>query len=177
MRSGTWYVLAGLYSQTFSLGPELAIGYLAAKFTGKFRQPLNLTVAAILANQFPVLRKIKGSALLGVVQVPPPKTEIERKVSAALEWFRGPVDNYGFSLFLASKFNIALTIIGTGVAIKYGVDVSEILSCFGVNETLQNGAGAMAMATLTNMVLLPGHLWVLTMIAPTVVSLKSLGRR
>jgi hypothetical protein len=177
MRSGTWYLLMGMYSQFLSLGPELAIGYLAAKVSGKFRQPLNISLAAILANQFPVLGKVKASALLGVVQNPQPRTEAEKKLIAVMDWVRGPVDKYGFAMFLASKMNIALTILGTGVAIRYGIDIATVLSSWGVSDTLQNGAGAMAMATLTNVVLLPGHLYALTHVAPAIVSLKDVTKR
>jgi hypothetical protein len=44
----------------------------------------------------------------------------------------------------------------------------------GVTETIQNGAGAMAAATLTNIVLMPAHLTALTYMSPFIdVKLKT----
>jgi hypothetical protein len=178
MRTGTWYALTALFSQTLQVGPELAVGYLLAKFSGKIRQPFNISLAALISHAFPILSKIKASALLGIVspevavnkgnEVPPPPTWLEHNLLRVLEWLKGPVDKYGFSLFLAGKINIGLTILLTGGALKSGMDVSTLLTSWGIDSTLQNGAGAMAAATLTNILLLPGHLWLLTIVSPKV---------
>ena len=179
MRTGTWYALTGLFSLTLHVGPELAVGYLLAKFSGKFRQPFNISLAALISHSFPILGEIKASALLGIVSPevatgkgdevpPPPPTWLEQKLLGILDWLKGPVDKYGFSLFLAGKVNIALTILVTGGALKSGMDVSSLLTSWGIDAALQNGAGAMAAATLTNMLLLPGHLWLLTRVSPTI---------
>ena len=184
MRTSTWYLLTAIYSQTITVGPELAFGYLVAKFTGKFRQPLNLALAAVISHQFPILGQIKASALLGVIhpntgstnttsgvnpstaEVPP--SPIERRILMLLDWIRGPVDKYGFSLFVAGKVNIVLTILLSAAALKKGIDLSSLLTTWNISMTLQNGAGAMAAATLTNAFLLPIHLTSLIYLSPKV---------
>ena len=175
MRTGTWYALTALFSQTLQVGPELAVGYLLAKFSGKIRQPFNISLAALISHSFPILGQIHASALLGIVspvnqgnEATPPPTWLEQKLLIVLDWLKGPVDKYGFSLFLAGKINIALTILLTGGALKSGMDVASLLTSWGIDSSLQNGAGAMAAATLTNMLLLPGHLWLLAVVSPKV---------
>ena len=203
MRTSTWYLLTAIYTQTISVGPELAFGYLVAKFTGKFRQPLNLAVAAAISHQFPILSQIKASALLGIIHPSPgtgpgtgtgtdtgtntgtahatsssagstptaveePPSPLERRLLMFLDWMRGPVDKYGFSLFVAGKINIVLTILITAAALKRGIDVSSLLTSWNISMTLQNGAGAMAAATLTNVILLPIHLTSLIYLSPKV---------
>ena len=192
MRTSTWYLLTAIYSQTISVGPELAFGYLVAKFTGKFRQPLNLALAAVISHQFPIFGEIKASSLLGIVHpgtstgtgtnagtsntpsgVHPtaaeePPSPLELRLQRLLDWVRGPVDKYGFSLFVAGKVNIVLTILITAAALKQGVDLSSLLTTWNISTTLQNGAGAMAAATLTNVVLLPIHLTSLIYLSPKV---------
>lgn len=44
-----------MYSQFFEMGPELAVGYILTKFTGKFRTPVNISLAAVISNVFPIL--------------------------------------------------------------------------------------------------------------------------
>ena len=132
IRVATWYTAAALFGLVTGMGPELGVGYLAAKFTGKIRQPFNIAVAAIISNQFPSLGTIKASALLGIVKPPPvtpeeqsKKPELAVKLEKALEWLSGPFDKYGFSYFVASKINLTIVIIGTSYAVKTGLDVSK----------------------------------------------------
>jgi hypothetical protein len=147
-RMGTWYLLTAIYAQTATVGPELAIGYLVAKVTGKVRQPANVALAAVISHRFPIFSEVKASALLGVVHPgpaaaatagneeapPPPPSALEKRLLQVLEWLRGPVDKYGFSLFIAGKVNIGLTILLTGTALRNGVDVSSFLTSWGVTD-------------------------------------------
>lgn len=131
IRVATWYTAAALFGLVTGMGPELGVGYLAAKFTGKLRQPFNVGLAAILSNQFPSFGTIKASALLGIVKPIPVTAEeqskkpaLQVKLEKALEWLSGPMDKYGFSYFVAGKINLAIVIIGTSYAVKAGLDVS-----------------------------------------------------
>ena len=130
LRVGTWYSMAFAYSYVPGIGPELAVGYLLAKFTGKLRQPANLSLAALIQYQYPILGTIKASALIGLVKRNTANTEekpkIIIKIEEFLDWISGPVDKYGFSYFIASKINLGLLVMGTGYAVKYGIDVSSI---------------------------------------------------
>ena len=128
LRVGTWYSLAFVYSYIPGIGPELAIGYLLAKFTGKFRQPANLSLAALIQLQYPILGTIKASALIGLVKKntadTAEKPKIIVKIEEFLDWISGPVDKYGFSYFIASKINLGILVVGAGYAVNAGIDVS-----------------------------------------------------
>jgi hypothetical protein len=148
-------------------------------------------LAGAISSTFPSLQKINSSALVGVVPHPegpapssssstpkahdvsPAFTATEEKVQKLLDWLKGPLDKFGFSYFLASKVNIIATICGTAVAIEYGVDLTSILNALGVSQTIQSGAGAMAAATLTNIGLLPAHLFALTIYSPKISDIIS----
>ena len=190
LRTTSWYILTAIYSQIWTFGPELAAGYLVTKFSGKFRQPANAMLAGAISSTFPSLQRINSSALVGVVPHPEgpapssssaPKTHdvspafaaTEERVQKFLDWLKGPLDKFGFSYFLASKVNIIATICGTAVAIEYGVDLTSILNALGVSQTIQSGAGAMAAATLTNIGLLPAHLFALTIYSPKISDIIS----
>ena len=173
MRTSCWYALAGLYAYLGLFpGSELAIGYILVQFTGKIRQPANLFLAAFLSQTFPILTLIKSGPLVGIIY---PKNQTSDSSTAdssskqPQSWTQrlaktfetvvvGPVDTYGFSLFLAGKINMALTIVGAALCVRYGMDANSILSSFGVPETLQSGGSAMGAATVTNVLLLPLHL-------------------
>ena len=197
IRLGSWYLLTGIYAATLHIGPDLAVGYLLAKFSGKFRQPFNIALAALISRTFPVFSEVKASAILGFLPrsdtsiplIEPTSFEkkllkFEQKLLAFLDWLKGPADQYGFSLFIASKINIVLTIFGVTAVLKFSVmDVSSILTYWGIDPKLQNGAGSgssllitfsyfclllAAAATLTNIFILPMHLWLLTIANPIV---------
>lgn len=128
LRVGSWYTLSAMYAFIPDIGPELAVGYLIAKFTGKLRQPANFALAAVISHQFPILGTIKASALIGLIKKKPDPNEAEKpmiikKVEQFLDWIQGPLDKYGFSYFIASKVNIGLLIIGASYAVKTGLDV------------------------------------------------------
>jgi hypothetical protein len=172
LRSSSWYALvfalnAEAVAAHFSFGPEWAVGYLVMRVSGKLRQPLNVAVAAALLKAFPVLSTVKASALMGVMAPSAPAPEqantsgINAKVQQLMKFINGPLDKYGFAYYLASKFSIALVIWGSAVAVKHGVDVHAQLTNWGIGESLQQGAGSMAGATMINLINLPMHLYVL----------------
>jgi hypothetical protein len=125
----TWYAMVGIYTMTPGIGPEFAVGYLMAKFTGKLRQPFNLALAAAISHEYPIFATIKASALMGVIKMKEPATNIVKppllvKLEKFMDWISGPLDKYGFSYFVASKLNLGLLICGVSYAVKNGMDVS-----------------------------------------------------
>lgn len=125
----TWYTMFGIYTMTPGIGPEFAVGYLLAKFTGKLRQPLNLALAAAISHEYPIFATIKASALMGVIKpIEAPSNVVKPPMVVRLEKFMefisGPLDKYGFSYFVASKLNLGLLICGVSYAVKNGMDVS-----------------------------------------------------
>ena len=100
IRNATWYALVFGISQTVSIGPELGVAYMITKFSGKFRQPANIALAAAISQTFPVLRHIKASALFGAMQSDaPPSTEPPTMIEKAAKWVSAPLDKYGNSLY------------------------------------------------------------------------------
>ena len=195
MRNVSWYSLFGIYSNMFSFGPELAVGYFVTKCTSKFRQPLNVAVAAVLLKAFPILKQVNSKALVGILSptdiglsksvfVPPvsvigageAKSSIDinphmenmiSKLHASIEYVvNGPVNTYGFSLFLASRITMASSVITVSACTYYGYDMTSFLASYGISKTIQSAGGAMAMSTLTNVILLPVQLYFLPSFIP-----------
>jgi hypothetical protein len=167
-RNLSWYSLAAAFSLTPGLDvlSALGVGFLLARVTGKFRQPANIALAAALAKMFPALTLVKSGPLLGVVAKPDPLVghppPRQSRLQAFLEYaVVGPVDTYGFALFVAGKLNVLATVVLGGLAVHQGADVSALLSSLGVPDAVQVGGAAMGAATATNSLLLPLHLYVL----------------
>lgn len=126
MRIATWYMLAGVGTMVLDLGPELAVGYLAARFTGNFRQPFNLGLAALISAEYPIFSTIKASALMGIITQAPSKVEKPPQVVKFEKFIKrisGPIDKYGFSYFVASRINLAILICGVSYGVQTGLDV------------------------------------------------------
>lgn len=172
IRNATWYALVAGLSHFSIGGPEFAIAYLTSKVTSKFRQPVNLSVAALFAKMFPMLSHVKASALLFV---PMPSTEsnagggkAETVITKITTWMMVPFDKYGFSFYVASKLSVFVTIGGMAVLIRQGVDVSEWLASMGVSSTLQDVGGAAGLASMVNVGLIPVQMAVLGRLTPVV---------
>jgi hypothetical protein len=179
VRNICFYGLAGIYGLTCTFSPELGIGFLIAKFTSKFRQPANVALAGAISYIFPVMKTIKCAPLLGLVSTPPTPgapeiTETHNDASVTkmqkfLDYIiTGPVDKYGFSLFIASKLNFVITVLVGSYSVYIGMDSASILASLGISETLQAGGAAMGAATLTNIFLLPLQLYALPIMSPVV---------
>ena len=136
------------------------------KLTGKFRRPIDVALAAILSKSFPMLRQIKVSSLFS----PPPQDEAMKgtMLGKAMAWVQGPMDKYGFSFYLSCKLTSFASIAGTAAAIKYGVDISSALTYFGVPDIIQDASAAFAVATMTNIILIPAHFALVSAVVPTV---------
>ena len=183
-RNACFYGLVGAYMLSpLTLSPALGVGFRLAKFSGKLRQPANIAIAALLSRIFPSLKSIKSAALLGILPAesaaaasplkpgainthdsridnnvterPKNDSETANKWKGYFETLVvGPVDTYGFSLFLASKVTISAAVVAGAACAHAGMDTSALLSYLGVSETLQAGGAAMGAALLTNNVLL-----------------------
>ena len=121
-QSGTWLVLFKALSASSlaaSLPPELAVGWLAARLTKKFRQPVNVALGAAVVQVAPSVAELKVTPLLtGAVSSPELASQMSEKraqlenalpilkpgiagaVSAG-QWLQGQVDKYGLALYLS----------------------------------------------------------------------------
>lgn len=168
-RSITWYSLFGASTLSGMCGPDLALGYLVTKVTAKIRQPANLALAAVLTRVFPVLTEVQGKALLGVLSPtdvglirPDSGTSTLVRIHAKIEYFiNGPVNEYGFPLFVASRVTMLSSLLIISLCSRYGFDLSPLLSNIGVNDAVQTTGGAMGAASIINTFLLPVHLYLL----------------
>lgn len=186
IRNVTWYGLVFLISQTMPVGPELGIAYMITKFTGKFRQPINVGLAAGISEAIPSFRHVKASALFGSFSsADSVKTDPSSSIEKLANWISGPVDKYGrkrfhksrisltvilsgFSFYIASKVSLFSSVAGIATLIRCGIDVSSVLTTLGINDTLQETAGAMGASTLINVLLLPVHLGIMTYALPVI---------
>lgn len=168
IRNATWFGLVTFFTAQALGGPELAVGYLTAKVTSKFRQPINVPIAALLKEMFPVLGHVKASSIF-----PIPKFEDinedkndSKFVQKVAYWTVAPLDKYGFAFYAASKATTFLTIGGTAMLIKQGVDISGPLEYLGVSRAVQDVGGAAGLASMVNVGLIPSHLLLLGHVAP-----------
>lgn len=171
----SWSLLFGTFELFGGVGsPELAFGYMFTKVTGKFRQPANIALAPILSHLFPVLPKVKVSALMGIFSDSPPNPHQQKNWMTKLhDSMAQNCDRYGFSLYLAAKINVVLQVCVSSMMIGYGVDLAAILGAVGISEAVQAGAGSMAAATLTNFVFIPFHMKLTTFWVPHVRKILS----
>jgi hypothetical protein len=166
VRNGTWYALAFMYGNYFSVGPEFAVAYLLVKLTGKFRRPVDIGLAAILSKAFPVLGQVKVSTLFAA----PPQDEAMKKtgMGKVMAWVSAPMDKYGFSFYIACKLTGFVSIAGIAMAIRHGLDISSALTYFGVPDIIQDASAAFGVATLTNIILIPAHFALVATLAPII---------
>ena len=152
------------------------------------RQPVNVGLAAILSKAFPALAEINSKSLVGVLSpsdigiriendikdknLPSysspfldSKQFLEQKVSnltrSIEDAVNGPVNTYGFSLYLSSRITMVSSIVGISMLTHLGYDLSTILASYGVSDTIQATGSGLAAATLTNVLLLPLQLYYL----------------
>ena len=163
LRFATW-TSCGVYYATSStsLPPELGLAYLITKFSGKFRQPLNLLLSNVLAKKFPILSEIKFySAATNVFSNEKSKESdttsksseqltndksnlsIKDRITHMSTFVFDSVDKYGFPLFIAGKINVFASVTLASLAIRLGFDVTEILAWLGVSTALQDGASSL----------------------------------
>jgi len=178
-QSCTWLALfSGMSHLSTGIFPaELAVGWMASKLTRKFRQPLNIGLAAGLIKVAPRLSDLKVTPLVtGFVadkkfneeaaakrakletQYPFLKPGIDAAAKAAT-WLQGPVDQYGLALFLTGKFTGVATLLGVTVLVREGMDVGSVLESYGLagEVSASSKVGALAAAAGCNSLLTPMH--------------------
>lgn len=176
VRMGTLYAFFSYFSSLpyEILGPEWAVAYVALKFTGKLRQPVNIAFAAVLSKLFPFLTKIEAGPLLGILdrrKLGQSLGEETRKPSVLEKYMDGlvnTINQYGIAFYISSKITVLTVLCATVAALKYGVDVHSFLASWNVSDDLQNGASAMVTAVLANMVLIPLHAHAAVQAAPRI---------
>jgi hypothetical protein len=180
-QSASWFALFSVMS-SLSVGifpPELAVGWMTSKLTRKFRQPVNVGMAAAVIKVAPALSELKVTPLMtGFVadkkfseDVAAKRATMEEKlpflkpgIAAGVKgaaWLQGPVDTYGLALFLSGKATGVATLVGVTLLVKQGVDVTSVLETYGLVGDAAEGAagkiGALAAAAGCNAFLTPLH--------------------
>jgi len=163
-------------------GPELALGWVAARVTCKLRQPANLALAATITRLFPVLSTVKASAMLGSISLTRPASTLAPTASTCLSqrmmdqleksarWLQGPVDKYGMAWYISTKVTMLSTLLGCSVALQSGLDVVALFNGIGISLAVQEGVSGMAGAALANTALLPLHLLLAVRLTPTLAA-------
>ncbi|CAE8617953.1 unnamed protein product [Polarella glacialis] len=185
----TWASVFGALSSSptataLLASPDYAVGWLLMRATVKFRQPVNLGLAAVVSKLLPGLSMMKVSPLLAFVT---PDAESRnaltslrrwafrlpflgaggrrllrrflRRSSDFVSWAQGPIDRYGLSYFLAAKVTSLTTLCGGTIAAMQGLDVSASLTWLGLSSELQKDAGLFACAAALNVPLAPLHFY------------------
>ena len=155
----------------------------------RIRQPVNVGLAAILAKAFPTLTEINSKSLVGILSpsdigirsenvhsksvIAPTSSSsplfsnyyaeksMLKLIRSVEDAINGPVNRYGFALYLASRITLFSSIVSVGFLTHIGYDLSALLLTYGVSETIQATGSGFAAATLSNVVLLPMQLYYL----------------
>jgi hypothetical protein len=178
VQSTSWLVLySALAASAVVFPPALAAGWMCARLTKKFRQPLNIALAAGLVRLVPALCEIKVSPLVtGIAadshtmkELMEQKEKLEKNVpilkpailsvSLGAAWLQGPVDKYGLAYYLSSKASFLLTMGATSVMIKQGIDIESIVANFGISEGVGEAVGTLAGASAANALFTPLHFY------------------
>lgn len=151
-QSLSWLGLFSAYSG-LAIGvipPELAIGMVVSKFSSKFRQPVNLAMAAGIVKVAPTIATVKVTPLItGFVADEKSSVEFSKKrktleesypfmkssignVEKAAIWIQGPIDKYGLALFLSGRASGAMTVLSVTFLAQHGFDIPALLSDYGL---------------------------------------------
>jgi hypothetical protein len=177
-QSTSWLVLYSTLSvSAVAFPPALAAGWMCARLTKKFRQPLNVALAAGLVRIFPALCEIKVSPLVTGVAADKhtmkewteQKEKMEQAVpmlkpifltgSRGAAWLQGPIDQYGLAYYLSSKSSFLLTMGATSVMIKQGIDIESTLASFGISDGVGEAVGTIAGSSAANAFFTPLHFY------------------
>jgi len=178
-QSTTWLALyVSLNASAIIFSPELAAAWMCAKLTRKFRQPLNVALAAGLVHIVPSIANIKVSPLLTgfapVDQKMTEKLQLERKkletnvpamkpiitnISRGAIWLQGPIDRYGLAFYISAKASSLMTIGAASVLIRNGIDVEHALASWGMSESLGGAVGTVAASSVCNVFFTPVHFY------------------
>ena len=149
------------------------MAYLLSKAISRFRQPLNIGIAAVLSKKVPMLSQFKISPLLGLGLAPktasPHLTIGSSKLDQFNSWIERPFNQYGMSYYIAARCTSLITLSSVTIALRSGMDISDFLNWVGISETLQAGGSALGAAAITGIFMTP----VLFLSLPTVVRIVS----
>ena len=103
----------------------------------RFRLPLDVAVAAMVAKWIPETTHIHISELINRTFLPDiskSKSPVIKMLSKGKDAFSGILDKYGAAYMIGSRWTGVSVIAGLYVALSYGMDVSYILEKFGLDE-------------------------------------------
>jgi len=192
VKGSMWFILQRVLVATGHFcGPELAVGYLIASWTGKFRQPLNVALAVFLGKIWPALRFVNIGKMFGATKQKKlseqrmqelrdtlkhnhklEEYEIRRIETRAEKggffsrFVMGPIETHGFPFYLTIRFTNTLTILGCGALVARGVDVMAIFQSWGMSQSVGDNFGALGGSTAINSLFVPVHLYGATKLAP-----------
>ena len=161
--------------------PALACAGVVSRLTKRFRMPLDLSLAAALANAVPWANALKlGPLLVAPLQQAskPASTSgsaaddavgrVEKGALALATWAQGPVNRYGGPYVFVHWCTGLATVSVTTACVHHGVDVMQLLASVpylstsaSTAQTLSTTASCVAGAMVINTVALPGRLYLL----------------
>ena len=139
--------------------PALAVAGIVSRLTKKFRTPVDLSLAAVLAHAVPWTNTLKLGPLLGVMKGTPDasselalgarsKAEVnhvdrlEARVARLASWAEGPINQYG-GPYMMVHWASGLTLVGaTTYCVDHGLDVMSVLSQLPFVSTAADGTAA-----------------------------------
>lgn len=161
--------------------PALAVAGVVSRCTKRFRMPVDISLAAALANAAPWANALKLAPLLTAPmaaldqqkdQLPKP-TKLEQSMIDFTNWAQGPVDKYGGSYMLVHWCTGLTTVSLTYACVNAGLDVMQVLSSLpfvpsgdSSAEALQyasSKASCVAGGMLINTLTLPFRLYLLSL--------------
>ena len=185
-KASAFAAIAGVCA-TAGLPPELAVGYVLSRATGKLRVPLNCLLASGVSAAVPQLGEFRvrpvaeatrdaaraalGPALCAHLDALAPAPTAAAAKTAAF------VDAHAVSFYAAGSFTNVATIGGGALAAAYGVDLPGALASAGLAEEIGAGVGGLAAASVLNSLLFPAHLWATVRGAEAVVGVRDSARR
>lgn len=150
--------------------PALAVAGIVSRLTKKVRTPLDLSVAAVLANAAPWTNTLRLGPLLGVVKAHPGATPVaEGPFERLLNWAEGPINQYG-GPYMMVHWASGLTLVATVTYFVHnGLDIMSLVSQLpfmsadgGTAAIVSEKASCVAMAMVLNTLSLPVRLYLMS---------------
>lgn len=160
--SSFWMTYVAVGASDFQFSREFVLAYALSRVIKRFRMPLNLAAAVVLAEALPKLTQVKVSALMGIVNTGKESENVSNRNPSKWEsWYNESLrlmDNYGAAYYMGTRFMGLAVIFGLEKMLKLGVKVETILqplSYFNISpesilsgvDTLSQMAGAVTVAT------------------------------
>ena len=161
--------------------PSLAVAGIVSRCTKRFRMPVDISLAAALANAAPWANALKLGPLLTAPVAAleqqkdqlPRTTKLEQVMIRFTNWAQGPVDKFGGSYMLVHWCTGLTTVSLTYMLVKNGFDVMQVLSSLPFLPSNDTSAEALQYASskascvaggmLINTLTLPARLYLLAL--------------